>query len=76
LKALEELNKKYPGKNFQPSECLVVEDSKHGITSAHQAGMKCVAVCTSYAAEELTAADRVVPVLTAVRLSDLAALFS
>jgi HAD superfamily hydrolase (TIGR01509 family) len=76
LKALEELNKKYPGKNFQPSECLVVEDSKHGVTSAHTAGMKCVAVCTSYTPDELAAADKVVPVLTAVRVSDLAALFN
>lgn len=76
LKALEEINKKYPGKNIQPQECLVVEDSKHGITSAHTAGMKCVAVCTSYTEAELKAADRVVPVLTAVRVSDLAALFN
>ena len=76
LKALAEINKKYPGKNIQPQECLVVEDSKHGITSAHTAGMKCVAVCTSYAEHELKAADRVVPVLTAVRVSDLAALFN
>jgi beta-phosphoglucomutase len=75
LKALEELNKKHPGKNLQPSECLVVEDSIHGIHSAHAAGMKCVAVCTSYKEEELQAADRVVPVLTALRISDLKALF-
>lgn len=76
LKALEEINKKNPGKNIQPGECLVVEDSKHGVTSAHAAGMKCVAVCTSYTEEELKAADKVVPVLTAVRVSDLAALFA
>jgi beta-phosphoglucomutase len=76
LKALEEINKKYPGKDIRPSECLVVEDSKHGVTSAHTAGMKCVAVCTSYTEEELKAADRVVPVLTAVRVSDLAGLFN
>jgi HAD superfamily hydrolase (TIGR01509 family) len=76
LKALSEINRLNPGKNIQPSECLVVEDSKHGVTSAHAAGMKCVAVCTSYTAEELKAADRVVPVLTAVRVPDLAALFA
>jgi beta-phosphoglucomutase len=75
LKALEELNKKYPGKNLQPQECLVVEDSKHGVVSAHAAGMKCVAVCSSYGPDELSAADKVVPVLTAVRVSDLEALF-
>lgn len=75
LKALEELNKKYPGRDLRPPECLVVEDSKHGIASAHAAGMKCVAVVTSYKPEELADADRVVPVLTAVRLPDLEALF-
>jgi beta-phosphoglucomutase len=75
LKALEELNKKYPGKNIKPEECLVVEDSKHGLISAHAAGMKVVAVTTTYPAEELSAADRVAPVLTALRLKDLEALF-
>lgn len=76
LKALEELNKKYPGRNLQPAECLVVEDSKHGIVSAHKAGMKCVAVCSSYTPEELAAADKVVPVLTAARVRVLEELFN
>ncbi|HMU95955.1 MAG TPA: HAD family phosphatase, partial [Elusimicrobiota bacterium] len=75
LKALEEINKKYPDRRIQPAECLVVEDSKHGLLSARAAGMKCVAVTTSYSAEELSAADRVVPVLTAVRVKDLESLF-
>lgn len=76
LKALDELNKKYPGRNMKPEECLVVEDSKHGLLSARAAGMKCVAVTTSYPADELSAADRVVPVLTAVRVADLEGLFA
>ncbi|MBL0057917.1 MAG: HAD family phosphatase [Elusimicrobia bacterium] len=76
LKALEELNKKYPGKNIAPGECLVVEDSKHGLISAHAAGMKVVAVTTTYPAHELAAADRVAPVLTALRLKDLEGLFN
>lgn len=75
LKALEELNKKHPGKNIQPSECLVVEDSIHGLMSAHAAGMKVVGVTTTYSAKELAAADRVAPVLTALRLKDLEGLF-
>ena len=54
----------------------MVEDSKHGLLSARAAGMKCVAVTTTYAAEELSAADKVVPVLTAVRVKDLEALFA
>ncbi|MBL8024461.1 MAG: HAD family phosphatase [Elusimicrobia bacterium] len=76
LKALEGLNLKYPQKNIQPEECLVVEDSKHGLLSAQGAGMKVVAVTTTYPAEELATADRVAPVLTALRLKDLESLFS
>jgi sugar-phosphatase len=76
LKALSEINKKRPGKNIQPGECLVVEDSKHGVLSARAAGMKCVAVTTSYPAAELASADRVVDVLTALRIKDLEGLFA
>lgn len=76
LAALAEINKKYPDRRIRPEECLVVEDSKHGLLSARAAGMKCVAVTTSYPAEALAAADRVVPVLTAVRVRDLESLFA
>ncbi len=76
LKALAELNRVHPGRNILPSHCLVIEDSKHGLLSARAAGMKCVAVTTTYPAHELAAADRVVPVLTAVRVKDLEALFA
>jgi beta-phosphoglucomutase len=72
---LEELNKKHPTKNIQPKECLVVEDSKHGLISAQTAGMKVVAVTTTYPEDELRSADKVVPVLTALRLKDLEGLF-
>jgi beta-phosphoglucomutase len=76
LKALAGLNAKHPDRGIRPGECLVVEDSKHGLLSARAAGMKCVAVTTTYTAEELAAADKVVPVLTAVRVKDLEALFA
>ena len=75
LKAMELLNRACPGKDIRPADCLVVEDSKHGIASAHAAGMKCLAVCTSYPVEALSAADKIVPYLTAAKLSDLEALF-
>jgi len=39
---------------------VAVEDSVWGIESAHRAGMKVVAVTTSYTADRLTAADAVV----------------
>jgi beta-phosphoglucomutase len=74
-KALADLNAKFPGGNIQPVECLVVEDSKHGVASAHAAGMKCLAVCSSYSAEELAAADKVVSVLTGIRVAEVEGLF-
>ncbi len=40
--------------------CVAIEDSKWGILSAKAAGLACVAVTTSYAADELTDADLVV----------------
>ena len=76
LKALSELTKKHPEKNIRAEDCLVVEDSIHGLLSAHAAKMKVVGVTTTYSAEELAAADRVVPVLTALRLKELEGLFS
>jgi beta-phosphoglucomutase len=75
LKALSELNRIHPGLSLAPENCLVVEDSKHGLASARAAGMKVVAVTTSYSAEDLAGADKIVPVLTAVRVKDLEALF-
>ena len=58
LKALEELNSSLVSSSqIQPSECLVIEDSLHGITSAHTAGMKCLAVTNSYSVDELSEAD-------------------
>ncbi|HKP85075.1 MAG TPA: HAD family phosphatase [Blastocatellia bacterium] len=41
-------------------ECLVIEDSLHGIEAARLAGMPVLAVATSYPAEELSKADLVV----------------
>jgi len=58
LKALQELNSiRGNSLQIQPSECLVIEDSLHGIAAAHEAGMKCLAVTNSYSADELSEAD-------------------
>ncbi|SRR5258706_3798846 len=76
LKAVEALNAS--GKRstpIKPEECLVIEDSKQGIASAHSAGMKCVAVATSYPPFELKAADLVVPNMASLRVSQLEDLF-
>lgn len=76
IKAVEALNAS--GKRptaIRPEECLVIEDSKHGIAAAHAAGMKCIAVATSYPAFELKIADLVVPSISALRMSQLEDLF-
>jgi HAD superfamily hydrolase (TIGR01509 family) len=76
LKAVEGLNA--GGKRttaIKPGECVVIEDSKDGITSAHAAGMKVVAVATSFPMFELAHADLVVPALASLRVSQLEDLF-
>ncbi len=45
---------------ISPGECLVVEDSRHGVASARAAGMRCLAITTSYPADALRDADLVV----------------
>jgi beta-phosphoglucomutase len=76
LKAVEGLNAS--GKRstaIKPAECAVIEDSREGIASAHAAGMKCIAVATSYPTFELSVADLVVPSLGALRLTQVEDLF-
>lgn len=76
LKAVEELNNS--GKRqtpIKPDECVVIEDSREGIASAHQAGIKCIAVATSYPSFELANADLVVPNLAALKMSQIEDLF-
>ena len=47
-------------------ECLVIEDSKAGIRAARAAGMPVLALATTYPADELREADRVMPSLAVV----------
>ena len=56
-------------------ECLVIEDSLAGIGSALAAGMKVLAVATTYPCDKLTDAHWVVPTLEGVTLERLEALF-
>jgi beta-phosphoglucomutase len=54
--------------------CVAIEDSRWGIQSAKAAGLRCIAVTTSYDASELTDADLVVGSLDEVSLPELTAL--
>lgn len=49
-----------------PSACVAIEDSHWGIASARAAGLRCVALTTSYARESLASADHVVESLDEV----------
>lgn len=64
LKAAERLG-------VPPSRCTVVEDALNGVAAARAAGMRCVAVATSFPAERLAQADVVRPSIAAVTLADL-----
>ena len=50
-----------------PAECLSVENSPLGIQAAKAAGLECVALETSLAADQLSAADQVFPDVAALR---------
>jgi HAD superfamily hydrolase (TIGR01509 family) len=45
---------------LEASQCLVIEDSPHGIEAAKAAGMPVVAITNSFSSEDLHDADRVV----------------
>ena len=62
-----------------PAACAVFEDSFVGIEAAKRAGMKCVAIASTFSAEDLrreTHADLIVPSFEAVSLQTLHHLFN
>lgn len=56
-----------------PENCTVVEDAVNGIAAAKAAGMRCVAVATTFPANALAGADLVRPSIASVTLADLQA---
>lgn len=56
---------------FQPRECVVIEDAPSGIRAGKAAGMRVIAVPTTYPAAELGEADVLIQ-----RLSDLRVVFA
>ena len=59
LLAFEQLRSK-TGRELDPQRCVAIEDSRWGLESARGAGLRCVGVTNSYAAEELVGAELVV----------------
>jgi sugar-phosphatase len=51
-----------------PAECLVFEDAPAGIESARRAGMRVIALTTTFPKQELAAADAIVNSLADVRV--------
>lgn len=70
LHALDALNRRSP---LRAGECLVIEDTPHGIEAAHKAGMRCVGVATTLPASRLAQADLVIPSLQTLRAGTLLA---
>jgi len=52
---------------FAPEDCLVFEDSPAGIASARSAGMKTIALQTTYPADQLQAANAIIGSLADVK---------
>ena len=68
LHALQSLNRHAP---LQASECLVIEDTLFGIQAAHAAGMRCLAVSTTFPPDRLEIADAVTATLQDCDLTSL-----
>jgi sugar-phosphatase len=49
-----------------PETCVVVEDAPSGVRSAQAAGMKAIAVPTTYAVQDLHGADVIAPSLSSL----------
>ena len=73
LMALRLLNRKL-GLRLRAKDCLVIEDSLEGIVAAKRAGMRCLALATSYPLSKLKGADVVVKNYRQIKLQQLATL--
>lgn len=58
LKCLERFRKDYDG-TITAAQCVVFEDSPHGVLAAKRAGMRCIGISNSCSGDELGLADRI-----------------
>ena len=72
LKSLNQMN----NSNISPEECLVIEDSIHGIEAAKLANMKCMSITNTYSAELLKEADIVVSSFEEVDMNKVEEIFN
>lgn len=61
----------HTGRDLDVQRCVAIEDSRWGLESALQAGLRCVGVTTSYSADELIGAELVVNAVNALTLDAL-----
>jgi mannitol-1-/sugar-/sorbitol-6-phosphatase len=54
----------------EPSRCLVVEDAPSGVRAAKNAGMRCLALLTTHAPEDVASADAVIGDLAGIRIAE------
>jgi beta-phosphoglucomutase len=62
--------------SLSPADCVAVEDSRWGLESAKAAGLRTVAVTSSYDESDLAGADLIIPTLADLNLQDLQHLLS
>jgi beta-phosphoglucomutase len=77
VRAVALLGATIPGQTLEPSECVAIEDSRWGLESARAAGLRTVAVTSSYDASVLQpAADFVIGSIEDLNIEDLRRLLS
>jgi beta-phosphoglucomutase-like phosphatase (HAD superfamily) len=76
LRAVSLLRHSVNDPGLAASDCVAIEDSRWGIESARRAGLRTVAVTTSYSAADLADADLVISSLVDFDLGQLQRLLS
>lgn len=73
--AVENLAELHPELELKASECVALEDTAAGLTSARGAGLKTIGLMTSHSAEALSIADQVIEDTDSLNIAVLKQLF-